>query len=228
MSCVDYCTVLPSWDFEKDPAEIVTYFFGQECRHVAGEEDDSDLSSSQCTVDFRKTLCLKSTETDSGENEPLVISVTCKPQYRVSVCGIHVVSNTRIVELYDTSEGYLCSVRGSVLDTPLDEEGGEETETVYRCRRRLEEAQFGLSIKFPKTGNLSLINIYQIVLILHPELEDDHPEPSCNGMINMAKVKDYVTGMGDNISDNARMLMKNVEEYQKVVCNKHVCGRFQW
>lgn len=32
MAGIDYCTVLPSWDFDKDPAVVVEYYFGQEPR----------------------------------------------------------------------------------------------------------------------------------------------------------------------------------------------------
>ena len=34
MTGMDYCTVLPSWDFDKDPATVIEYCFGQETRFV--------------------------------------------------------------------------------------------------------------------------------------------------------------------------------------------------
>ena len=108
------------------------------------EEDDPSMN---LEVNFNKHLSLQHTPSDDDIREPLVISVTCKPQYRVSICGVHIVSDTRVMELYDTSEGYLKTSQGTQLRGPQDGDGGEETNTVYRCRARLEESQYGLTIK---------------------------------------------------------------------------------
>jgi hypothetical protein len=50
------------------------------------------------------------------------------------------------MEIYDASEGYLKTVRGQRMRVTEDEEGGEESEVVNRCRTSLDTC-YGLTIK---------------------------------------------------------------------------------
>ncbi|XP_022286162.2 uncharacterized protein LOC111099095 isoform X2 [Crassostrea virginica] len=207
MTGMDYCTVLPSWDFDKDPATVIEYCFGQETSAQADEGSD-EASFQQCQ-DLNPRNCLQLTRVE-GE-DVCTVTLTCKPQYHVSICGLHLYSQARLVEVYDASEGYLKTMRGQGMRVGGDGEGGEETEVVNRCRTSLDTC-YGLTIKFPRLQDSNFLKIYKIVFILHPEPEEDGSEL---GHINMSKVRSYVTSLGDDIPEGARGLMHSMEEFQQ-------------
>ncbi|XP_062601464.1 uncharacterized protein LOC134263169 isoform X2 [Saccostrea cucullata] len=143
MAGIDYCTVLPSWDFDKDPATIVEYYFGQEFSSQTDDNDD-DRSGQQPCQDINPRTFLQLTSVE-GE-EVCTVTLTCKPQYHISICGLHVFSQARLMEIYDASEGYLKTVRGQRVRMMGDDEGGEDSEVVYKCRTSLDTC-YGLTIK---------------------------------------------------------------------------------
>ncbi|XP_061184803.1 ATPase PAAT-like [Saccostrea echinata] len=212
MAGIDYCTVLPSWDFDKDPATIVEYYFGQEFSSQTDDNDDDGSGQQPCQdINPRNFLQLSSVE---GE-EVCTMTLTCKPQYHISICGLHVYSQARLVEIYDASEGYLKTVRGQRMRMMGDDEGGEDSEVVYKCRTSLDTC-YGLTIKFPRVHGVNFFKIFKVVFILHPEPEEDYGGSGGQlGQINMSKVKSYVTSLGDNIPEGARGLMQSMEEFQQ-------------
>lgn len=212
MAGVDYCTVLPSWDFDKDPAVVVEYYFGQE---PSSQTDDINAETGPpFCQDLNPQNCLTLNRVE-GEEEACTVTLTCKPQYHVSICGLHVYSQAGLMEIYDASEGYLKTVRGQRVRVMGDDEGGEETEVVYRCRSSLDTC-YGLTIKFPRLRGTSTLKIYKIVFILHPEPEDEYSRNGGEiGQINMSKVRSYVTSLGDNLPEGARGLMQSMEEFQQ-------------
>lgn len=212
MAGIDYCTVLPSWDFDKDPAVVVEYYFGQE---PSSQTDDNNAESGpQFCQDLNPKNCLTLTRVE-GEEEACTVTLTCKPQYHVSICGLHVYSQAGLMEIYDASEGYLKTVRGQRVRMMGDDEGGEETEVVFRCRSSLDTC-YGLTIKFPRLQGTSTLKLYKVVFILHPEPEDEYSRNGGEiGQINMSKVRSYVTSLGDNLPEGARGLMQSMEEYQQ-------------
>ncbi|XP_056005649.1 uncharacterized protein LOC125657811 isoform X2 [Ostrea edulis] len=211
MAAVDYCTVLPLWDFDKDPATVVDYYFGQEPSSQTDVKNDE--SGPQLCQDINPRNSLQLTRVE-GE-EVCSMTLTCKPQYHISICGLHVYSQARLMEIYDASEGYLKTVRGQRMRVTEDEEGGEESEIVNRCRTSLDTC-YGLTIKFPRVEEVNFLKIYKIVFILHPEPEDEYNSKGNQlGQINMSKVKSYVTNLGDNIPEGARGLMQSMELFQE-------------
>lgn len=113
--------------------------------HSSQTDDNNAESGPQFCQDLNPKNCLTLTRVE-GEEEACTITLTCKPQYHVSICGLHVYSQAGLMEIYDTSEGYLKTVRGQRVRMMGDDEGGEETEVVFRCRSSLDTC-YGLTIK---------------------------------------------------------------------------------
>ncbi|XP_060076902.1 uncharacterized protein LOC132556509 [Ylistrum balloti] len=209
MAGVDYCTVLPSWEFDKDPACVVSYLFDS----IDGslETSGTDYIPPNNFMDSCLTLeCASNDQLTGDSREPCTLSITSKPQYRVSVLGVDIISQSRSLEVYDTCEGYMTTSRGKRMPC-LDAEGGENQSDMFSCRVRLRETLFGFTLKFPSTSNMKRFNIYNIVLILNPEAEDvDNVEVSSS--FNMDKVKSFVDT--DTMSPAAQQLMRSVEQFQ--------------
>lgn len=113
--------------------------------HSSQTDDNNTESGPQFCQDLNPKNCLTLTRVE-GEEEACTVTLTCKPQYHVSICGLHVYSQAGLMEIYDTSEGYLKTVRGQRVRMMGDDEGGEETEVVFRCRSSLDTC-YGLTIK---------------------------------------------------------------------------------
>lgn len=212
MGDIDYCTVLPSWEFDKDPACVVSYAFGKENEKSQVEDSGEGVPEK---YNPSNSLILQCQCDDMGEREPCMISVTCKPQYRISVTGIHVVSESKTLEIYDTGEIYLTTVKGRQLQVSTDRED-QPPHSLYRCKTNIKESLYGLSVKFLSFGEKSTLTIYSILLILKPELDGFSPEKeeATGRQINIDKVKDFLHDMGDTIPDGARNLLQSMEDYQ--------------
>ncbi|XP_033757588.1 uncharacterized protein LOC117339970 [Pecten maximus] len=210
MAGVDYCTILPSWEFDKNPACVVSYQFDS----IDGslEANGTDYIPPNDFMDNCLTLeCSSNDQLSSDSREPCTLSITSKPQYRVSILGIDIISQSRSLEVYDACEGYMTTSRGKRVPC-LDAEGGENQSDVFACRVRLRETLFGFTVKFPSTSNMMRFNIYNIVLILNPEAEDmDNVEATST--FNMDKVKSFVDT--DTMSPGAQQLMRSVEQFQQ-------------
>ncbi|XP_069139473.1 uncharacterized protein [Argopecten irradians] len=208
MAGVDYCTVLPSWEFDKDPACIVSYQFDS----IDGslEAIGTDYIPPNSLMDSCLTLeCPGNDQVTGDSREACTLSITCKPQYRVSVLGLDIASQSRSLEVYDACEGYLCTSRGKRVPC-MDAEGGENQSDVFTCRVRLRETVFGFTVKFPSTSNMKQFNIYNMVLILNPEAEDT---TEVTPTFNMDKVKSFLDP--DTLSPGAQHLMQSVEQFQQ-------------
>ncbi|OWF47750.1 hypothetical protein KP79_PYT17589 [Mizuhopecten yessoensis] len=210
MAGVDYCTVLPSWEFDKDPACVVSYLFdsidGLSEASAADYVPPNNFMNSCLTLE-----CASNDQLTGDSREPCTLSITSKPQYRVSVLGVDIISQSRLLEVYDTCEGYMMTSRGKRIPC-LDAEGGENKSDMFNCRVRLKETLFGFTVKFPSTSNMKEFNIYNIVVILNPETGDEG-----NGEVaptfNMGKVRSFVDT--ESMSPGAQQLMRSVEQFQQ-------------
>lgn len=210
MAGVDYCTVLPSWEFDKDPACIVSYLFDS----IDGLSEASPTDYTPPTVSPNRCLSLECSSNEmvtADSRTSCSLSITGKPQYRVSILGIDIISQSRSLEVYDACEGYVATSRGSRLPC-TDGEGGEEQADMYNCRMKLQETMYGFTVKFPCTSNMRRFNIYSILVILNPETEDDDYVED-GSTFNLDKVKSFVDT--DALSPGAQELMRSMEQYQQ-------------
>ena len=80
--------------------------------------------------------------------------MTCKPHCNVTILGVSIVSEARTVECYSKVDGYICSMRGDVMESgSCTREGGEdEGGVLYHCHLKLTEQLPQITFKVGLSG----------------------------------------------------------------------------
>jgi len=65
--------------------------------------------------------------TDEENHEYLEVCCTARAGYRVTMSGVEMVSSVRTIECYSSSEGYLCSCRGTQVNDVDGSQGSNGT-----------------------------------------------------------------------------------------------------
>ncbi|XP_067657379.1 uncharacterized protein [Haliotis asinina] len=191
-SMAEYCDVQFDWDCDRDPNTIIDYF---------QESDEKQNGDCHETLSFPSKLEIyKDAENESSNCH---LTVRCKSVYHVGITAVQIVSESRNMEVYGQTEGYMFTVRGKSV--PNSEDGTH----YYISSLSTEEPTDCLTFKFLslKDRTSFLMKRLQITLIQMA------PRDSSSQM-DIGKLRNHVKELGDKVSDKAKSLLDTMEQYQ--------------
>ncbi|ESO90368.1 hypothetical protein LOTGIDRAFT_164294 [Lottia gigantea] len=183
----DYCDVQFSWTSDKSIDLITEY-------SVTNEETDLSLSNE---LELSRT-----------NNEDCQFEISCKSLYKVAVEQFEIVTEARVVELYDYTEGYLLSQRG----VPVSSQSSDQE--LYKITCTLSTPIRKFYGKFKSMPNKDRVKVYKIKINV-TTCDDISLSENTGDTINVPKLKQLVAELGDEVPDNAKSLLEAMEQYQK-------------
>ncbi|XP_046551407.1 uncharacterized protein LOC124261125 [Haliotis rubra] len=191
-SMAEYCDIQFDWDCDRDPNTIIDYFQeSDEKQNVDGLESLSFPS---------KLEIYKGAENESSNCH---LTVRCKSVYHVGITAVQIVSESRNMEVYGQTEGYMLTIRGKSVPN------SEDDTRYYISSLSTEEPTKCLTFKFLslKDRTSFLIKRLQITLI-------QMASQNSSSQMDIGKLRNHVKELGDKVSDNAKSLLDTMEQYQ--------------
>ncbi|KAL8585819.1 hypothetical protein ACOMHN_065169 [Nucella lapillus] len=219
----EYCSVLvgESWDSDTSPNVVVEYVFEDGDGDIASESVKTHTRSHLSSLSgFSQQLQLVKVRQQQNDCDDTIIdsehcrvTLQCKPVYNVSIAGVAVASEARMLEVYDGKDGtYLQTVRGR---KDKEDSEADDSRVHFMCHCHLDKPLGAITVKFLSLGQRVSFEVAHIKVELQ-QAPPSSPGQSCvPGAIDMDKLRQDVHDMGDNVSDRAKAFLTTLENFQK-------------
>lgn len=209
------CNISSSWSFDRSPSCVTKFTYldlTATNRDTAGQAhptfdriaEDVD-SNSQDQIWF--------TQLGSNESsEHCIIDFACPNPDFSQINGIFIVSESRTLEISNSTKGYLTTLRGKKIINRSETSNGVSTVTLYSSICQFEESYPSLSIKFLSLGERKSFCVQNIRINM---LQHGLQSSKGNGTLNVDKLKKDIEDMGNTMSERAKDFMTTLEQYEK-------------
>ncbi|XP_046342612.1 uncharacterized protein LOC124123458 [Haliotis rufescens] len=188
----EYCDIQFDWDCDRDPNSIIDYF---------QENDEKDKMYGLEFFSFPSKLEVFKVADDESSNCHLTIR--CKSVYHVGITGVQIVSESRNMEVYGQTEGYMHTIRGKSVPK------SEDDTHYFISYLSTQEPTNCLTFKFLSLKDRASFLIKRLQITL-----TQMAPPDSSTQMDIGKLRNHVKELGDKVSDKAKSLLDTMEQYQ--------------